>query len=107
MILELYITNIILIESAEITFAKGLNVISGETGSGKSAIMAALQLLTGERADAEIVRNGALKGIVEASFLIPQKPQLLQFLEEMEIEFAPSEPLLIRREISSSGKAGH
>ncbi len=105
MIIELQITNLILIELAVIPFEKGLNVISGETGSGKSAIMAALQLLTGERADAGIVRNGALKGVVEASVVIPPKEELLQALEEMQIEFTSAEPLVMRREISSSGKS--
>ncbi|MGZ3733147.1 MAG: AAA family ATPase, partial [Parachlamydiaceae bacterium] len=66
MLKELRIFNIILIESAEIHFQKGLNVITGETGSGKSAIMHALSLITGVRADSSIIRKGEEKGAVEA-----------------------------------------
>ncbi len=105
MILELKIQNLILIEHAEIVFGQGLNVLSGETGSGKSAIMEALQLLCGERADVGVIRKGSIKGTCEALISPPMTPELFQFLNEIGIEYTPKEPLIIRRELASSGKS--
>lgn len=105
MILELRITNLILIENAEINFGSGLNVLSGETGSGKSAIMEALQLLCGERADSGVIRKGASKGISEAVIHLPQSQSLHQLLEELEIDYSKNEPITLRRELSSTGKS--
>jgi DNA repair ATPase RecN len=68
MIKYLQITNIVLVETAQINFKPGLNVLSGETGSGKSAIIHALSLITGDRADTGMIRHGEEKGIVEAIF---------------------------------------
>ncbi len=64
----LKIQNLILIEKAEIHFGPGLNIITGETGSGKSALFAAIHLIAGERGDRSLVRNGAEMAIVEAEF---------------------------------------
>lgn len=60
--------NLILIEKAEIEFGKGLNIITGETGSGKSAILTAIRLISGERADSSLVRKGAEMAVIEAEF---------------------------------------
>lgn len=105
MLKELRISNIILIESTEIMFAQGLNVLSGETGSGKSALMNALSLIMGERADTGIIRRGAEKGIVEALFDIEGFPELKLILEEGGIDHDEGEPLLIRREVNANGKS--
>lgn len=80
---SLKIQNLILIEKAEIAFGPGLNIITGETGSGKSAVLSAIRLIAGERADAACIRTGAEFAIVEA------------VLEG---------PVFIRREIHRSGK---
>ncbi len=68
MLKALKLTNVILVESTTIPFAKGLNIISGETGAGKSAIIHALSCIAGARADCSIIRNGATKATIEAFF---------------------------------------
>jgi len=101
MILKLSIHNFILIEKAEIPFAKGFNVLSGESGAGKSAIMHALRLICGERFDIDMLRRGCDKGFVEAVFTETDLTKPL--LEGYEIDHA--EELIIRREFTSAGKS--
>jgi len=105
MLKHLSIRHIILIESAEIQFEPGLNVLSGETGSGKSAIMDALALILGARADTSLIRKGAEKASVEAIFDIDHLPALQHLLEEAGIEHEKEDNLIIRREISLQGKS--
>jgi DNA repair protein RecN (Recombination protein N) len=105
MLTHLRIHNIILIETAEIPFSIGFNVLSGETGSGKSAILNSLYLITGERADASLVRRGTEKGFVEASFDIANIQNLNEWLDNAGITHHAGEELIIRRELSSSGKS--
>lgn len=105
MIIELHLQNIVLVESADILFGPGLNVLSGETGSGKSAIMNALNLISGDRTDTSMIRKGCEKGVIEALFDIKQLPQLHHFLQEMGIDHEGGNDLLIKREINSSGKS--
>lgn len=64
--ISLKIQNLVLIEKAEITFGPGLNILTGETGSGKSAILSAISLITGSRADSQMIRKGANFAVVEA-----------------------------------------
>lgn len=104
MLKELRIFNIILIDSAEIIFEKGLNVITGETGSGKSAIIHALGLITGARADTNLIRKDKDKGAVEALFEGAALGELKELLENAGITCDSSPDLIIRREISSNGK---
>lgn len=101
----LRLKNIVLVESAEIFFYPGLNVLSGETGSGKSAIMNALSLIAGERSDPNLIRHGAEKGVIEALFDISEIPQLLPILEEAGIDLDHNSELIIKREISLTGKS--
>lgn len=105
MLRKLYIQNIILIEDVHIPFENGLNVLSGETGSGKSAIMNSLNLISGEKADSSVIRRGCEKGVVEASFDIALYPDLLNILLESGIDHDPGEDLIIRRELSATGKS--
>lgn len=105
MLKELRIKNIVLIETAEISFCSGFNVLSGESGSGKSAIMNALNLIAGERSDAGLVRRGAEKGVIEAIFDIDQLPLLIPVLHQAGIDHDDGNELLIRREIFASGKS--
>lgn len=100
----LRIQNLILIDSAEIHFSEGFNVLSGETGSGKSAILSAMGLLAGERADSGLIRRGSDKSVVEAAFDIDLKPAILKILENAGIDHDSESELLIRREIASNGK---
>lgn len=104
MLKELRLTNIILVESAAIPFTDGFNVLSGETGSGKSAIMNALNLLIGERADTGVIRRGCEKGVVEAIFDVHTHTRLHTILEAAGIDH-DGEDLFIRREVLASGKS--
>ena len=70
MIETLHISNYALIDTIDITFTPGLNVITGETGAGKSIILGALSMLMGGRADTRVVRDPSRKSIIEASFSV-------------------------------------
>ena len=105
MLKQLIIKNIILVESAEITFGNGFNVLSGETGSGKSAILAALGLILGDKTDTDIIRSGADKACVEAIFELESFAPLFGMLSDAGIEHTPEEDLIIRREITAAGKS--
>ncbi len=103
MLKHLHIQNIILVEDAVLSFSSGLNILTGETGSGKSAIMHGLSLAIGDRADTTMIRRGCEKGIVEAIFDI-DTPAIVALLAEGGIEHEPGQELIIRREIALSGK---
>lgn len=103
MLKHLQIQNIALIEEASISFKNGLNILSGETGSGKSAIMQSIALCLGERADIQLVRQGCEKGHVEALFE-PSSQEVFAFLYNGGIEIEEGSSLIIKREITSSGK---
>ena len=90
-----------LIEHISIEFGNGLNIITGETGAGKSILIDAMSLLLGERASSEVVRKGAQKSIVEGIFSVRGNKRVKSLLEENEVEF--NEELIIRREISIKG----
>jgi DNA repair protein RecN (Recombination protein N) len=105
MLKHLHIQNIILVENAHVPFNAGFNVISGETGSGKSAIMDGLSLVIGERADTSIIRRGCEKGAVEAIFDIDQIKPICSLLAEAGIDHEIGQELIIRREIYSNGKS--
>ncbi len=104
MLKTLRIHNIILIEMAELDFELGFTVLTGETGAGKSAILKALGLVLGDRADSRLVRKGEAKARVEALFEIGDLPGVTDLLDEAGIECEDDE-LLIRRELTSSGKS--
>lgn len=105
MLKELRISNLVLIESTTMQFAPGFNVLSGESGAGKSAIMNALGLIAGTRCDTSTVRRGADKGVVEAVFDIDHLPQLLALLDSAGIDHETDLELFIRREVSVKGKS--
>lgn len=104
MLRELRIENLILVERAKIGFEKGFNVLTGETGSGKSAIMGALRLIMGERADPQWIRRGASKGFVEALFDIDSLSPVVALLDEAGIAWDEA-GLVIRREIGGRSRA--
>ncbi len=99
----LNIANFALIDSLQIEFQPGLNVLSGETGSGKSIIIDALGLLLGERGSSEMIRTGEERAFVEGVFDFHGNKPLVQLIVESGIE-ASEEELIIRREINSSGR---
>lgn len=102
MITSLYIQNYALIEKVTLNFLSGFTVITGETGSGKSILLGALQLILGERADYSVIRDKEQKTIVEATFKISNF-DLIDFFGKNELDF--SEDTIIRREISAQGKS--
>ncbi len=102
MLLQLSIRNIAVIESAEITFGEGLNILSGETGAGKSIIIDSVNLVLGERADRTLIRGGADSAYVEALFDISACPNIRKSLYDM-FEIDENE-LIVAREISSRGR---
>lgn len=104
MIETLSISNYALIDRAEITFDRGLNIITGETGAGKSIILGALSLLLGGRADTKVVSDSSRKSVIEASFSIAGRDDIKQFCDENDIEW-DSEACLLRREISPTGRS--
>ena len=104
MLKEIKINNIILIDSTNVLFKQKFNVISGETGSGKSALIYALRLLLGDRADSSIIRKGEKKGVIQAIFSIENYPLIESLLENSGIEHLSENDLIIRREITQSGK---
>lgn len=105
MIRYLHIKNLALVETAEIAFEKGLNVLTGETGAGKTIVLTALGLILGSRAQSSLLRTGADKASVEASFELAEDSPTWKLLEEMGIESEPSDLLTIRRELTSEGKS--
>ena len=102
MLKELRIKNFAIVENLEVEFFKGLNVLTGATGAGKSIIIGALNLALGERASSEMIRTGADCAIVEAVFEIKPKNPIEKNLSESGI-LCPEGQLIIRREISSKG----
>jgi len=90
-----------LIEHISVEFGNGLNIITGETGAGKSILIDAMSLLLGERASTEVVRKGAQKSYVEGIFSLKGNRKVKSLLEENDIDF--SDELIIRREISLKG----
>lgn len=105
MLSTLKIENIAIIDSLEIDFSKGLNVLTGETGAGKSIILNSISLLSGKRTNNSIIRNGTDKAKVEAIFIIPESIQneLRQTFEELE-DAIDSEELILKRIIDQSGR---
>ena len=102
MLRNLHIRNYALIESLDLDFSEGFSVITGEMGAGKSILLGAIGLLTGQRAETAAIRTGAAKCIVEGTFNIAGYG-LEEFFEEHEIEYDTE--CLVRREIASTGKS--
>jgi DNA repair protein RecN (Recombination protein N) len=104
MLVELRIRNYAVIDRATVKVGPGLNVLTGETGAGKSIIVGALSLLLGERASADVVRAGADRALVEAVFEAPDRPELAALLAEQGID-AEDGLLLLRREVAAGGRS--
>lgn len=103
MITTLYIKHYALIDELSVEFEPGLNVVTGETGAGKSIIIDALSLLLGERADPDAVRKGADRAIVEGAFAVGGNAALCTHLRAQEIEGGNT--LIVRREVSAKGQS--
>jgi DNA repair protein RecN (Recombination protein N) len=103
MLQKLFIQNYAIIDQLEINFSGKLNVITGETGAGKSIIVGALGLILGARADSTALVNKEKKCFVEGTFDVEGKKGISEFLEENDLE--TNDELIIRREINTNGKS--
>src|SRR5579871_4379671 len=104
MLVELLVENYAVMEQVRVRFHRGLNLLTGETGSGKSIIVDALGLLLGARTSADMVRAGSERARISGIFEIDPTPQLQAILEQAGIE-AEDHELLIEREILTGGKS--
>ncbi|TDX00417.1 DNA repair protein RecN [Dinghuibacter silviterrae] len=102
MLAQLHIQNYAIIDELEIGFGKNLNIITGETGAGKSILMGALALILGGRADSAVLVEKDKKCVIEGTFAT-KTPAVVKFLEENDLD--QQEQLLIRREITAAGKS--
>jgi DNA repair protein RecN (Recombination protein N) len=103
MLLRLYVKNYAIIDELEIRFSGNLNVITGETGAGKSILLGALSLILGQRAETDMLRTPDAKAVIEGAFRLPDTPATRSFFENNELD--RESETLIRREISPSGKS--
>ncbi|KAJ1683917.1 hypothetical protein LUZ63_020870 [Rhynchospora breviuscula] len=104
MLQELRISNFALIERAAIVPGEGFNVLTGETGAGKSILIAAFGLLLGNRATGDSVGGGAAKAVIEGAFDLADSPRVRRFLEENGLE-GDEDSLIITREVEKSGRS--
>jgi DNA repair protein RecN (Recombination protein N) len=105
MLLELIVDNYAVVEHARIRFQDGLNILTGETGSGKSIVVDSLSLLLGARASAEMVRSGEAKARVSGIFSVERTAKVSSLLGEAGIELDGEEDLIVEREIAANGKS--
>jgi DNA repair protein RecN (Recombination protein N) len=104
MLQELRVSQFAIIDSLNIEFQNGLNILSGETGSGKSVLLKSLALLMGEKASADTIRTGCTQATVEGSFYIKDRPDLRKHLSALGIEIEDNQ-LIVRRIISAGDKS--
>ena len=102
MLSTLTIKNVALIEYAEIEFGKGLNVLSGETGAGKSVILDSVNFVLGAKADRTMIRHGETECMVKAEFFLSEQNKAIQELREMDIETEGE--IIISRKFNENGK---
>lgn len=104
MLLELKVSNFAIIENLHISFKDGLNILSGETGAGKSVLLKSLSLLMGGKGSSDTIRTGASQATIEGSFDISKRTDVLAALKDMGIE-ADEDVLIVRRVLSSGDKS--
>jgi DNA repair protein RecN (Recombination protein N) len=103
MLEKLYIQNYAIIDEIAIVFSDKLNIITGETGAGKSILMGALSLILGERADTSVLMSADKKCFIEGFFNISHKPEVKAFLAANELDH--DDELVVRRDIAANGKS--
>jgi len=103
MLLSLAIRNFVIVESLELDFAPGFTVLTGETGAGKSILIDALLLALGERADADVVREGAPRAEISAEFRAGAA--VIEWLQSQDVGDADEANVLVRRTIDSGGRS--
>lgn len=103
MLVELRVKDFAIIDQIQLEFGAGLNIISGETGAGKSVIVRSLSLLMGAKSQSDDLRKGARQAIVEGNFEIHDRPDIIESLQEFGISHEDSE-LVVRRIMAKDGK---
>jgi len=98
---SIFVKDFALIEELEVYPADGLNIITGETGAGKSILIGALNMILGERADTDVIRHGTTKAIAEAVIRVGDDERVRNVLKEADVEF--KDVVILRREIRDSG----
>ena len=104
MIRSLHISNYALISQIDIDFTGGLNIITGETGAGKSIMLGALNMLLGARADAKVITDSSKKSIVEVEFTLEDPQAFYDFFTDNDLD-ADGERVILRRELSPNGRS--
>ena len=102
MLARLSIKNVALIERADIEFGEGLNVLSGETGAGKSVILDSVNFVLGAKADRSMIRYGESECMVKAEFIVPENSKSVQILREMDVD--TDGEIIISRKFTDAGK---
>jgi len=105
MLHEIHIQNYAVIDTLEVEFSPGLNLLSGETGSGKSILVDALGLALGGRASPEVIRTGQERALVTAVFRAEGRPPWADWLEEYGLAGGDEPEVILRREIQAGGKS--
>ena len=103
MLLEISIKNFAIIEAISLNFEKGMTVLTGETGAGKSIIIDAMNLMLGARATTDVIRHGAPKAEIEGLFSVENSRLLLELFDEQGLELG--DEIIIRREILQNGRS--
>jgi DNA repair protein RecN (Recombination protein N) len=103
MLESLYIKNFVLVDELNIRFTGGLNIITGETGAGKSILVNAIGQLCGERSNSDLVRSGATKAIIEAQLHLRSSAVLNSLKQQLQIAEPDQDNIIIRKEISAGG----
>ena len=105
MLLELIVENYAVVQQARIRFGEGLNILTGETGSGKSIVVDSLGLLLGARASADLIRSGESRARVSGIFAVDRTQDFDRFLVEAGIDSDADAELIVEREIAAGGKS--
>lgn len=105
MLMELSIRNFAIIDQLTVSFDKGLTVLTGETGAGKSIIIDAIGQLIGGRGSVDYVRHGSKRAEIEGLFSIDKPHHIYPLLENLGIEISEDDTLLLKREITAQGKS--
>ena len=103
MLRSLYVRDYALIEELDVEFGSGLNIITGETGAGKSILIGALSMILGDRANTDTLRSGAKKAVIEGVFDDADADHLRELLDENAIDTEPLPRIILRRRITDRG----
>ena len=105
MLTSLNIQNVALIDKLQLDLSAGLNVLTGETGAGKSILLDALGLALGQRAELQLIRSGCSQALVQAVFELPQEHPVYDILDSAELPVNKTEPLILRRQLYQDGRS--